>query len=120
VVSNKPEDFIAELLTSLEKGGIRSWPRVDEALRAVPRHGFIDQDVDTDGSVIRISPDGPSFEQLKNICSNDAELVRSGGAERTSSSAPYPVLWMIRLLDLDQSRQVLEIGTGTGWNAGPA
>ncbi|WP_235618603.1 methyltransferase [Embleya scabrispora] len=103
-----------------------------QAFVGVPRHVFL-PDV-----VWLRRPDGDRHERCDRVreperwwaaAYADAPVVvqmcdggapRSGGAEWPSSSASQPsiVAAMLLALDVADGHRVLEIGTGTGWNAG--
>ena len=82
------------------KGYIQS-TRVEEAFRAVPRHLFL--------------PDVP----LERVYSDNAILTkRQAGEVVSSSSQPAIMAIMLEQLNLQPGHRVLEIGAGTGYNAG--
>ena len=76
----------------LEGRGVRD-PRVLEAMRAVPRHLFVDQ-------------------SLWGRAYGDHALPT---AEGQTISQPYIVAHMLELAQLEPTHRVLEIGTGTGY-----
>jgi len=69
--------------------------RVLEAMRKVPRHEFVPSD-------------------LKAYAYNDGALPLSMGQ---TISQPYIVAYMTQLLELEGKERVLEIGTGSGYQA---
>ncbi len=73
---------------------IRS-PAVLEVMRSVPRHAFVP-------------------ERLRRHAHGDTPLPIGHGQ---TISQPYIVAWMTELLDLDADDRVLEIGTGSGYQA---
>ena len=82
------------------KGAIQS-QRVEEAFRAVPRHLFL--------------PDSP----LQRVYRDESILTkRQDGQLVSSSSQPTMMAIMLEQLDLQPGHRVLEIGAGTGYNAG--
>lgn len=78
----------------LYKRDIRD-PRVLEAMRSVPRHRFVP-------------------EEHRYMAYNDGPLPIGGGQ---TISQPYIVALMTQLLDLTGDEKVLEIGTGSGYQA---
>ena len=78
----------------IEARGVKD-PRVLEAMRAVPRHEFV-----------------PTAE--RSHAYEDRPLPIGGGQ---TISQPYIVAVMTELLALDGSERVLEIGTGSGYQA---
>lgn len=80
--------------SQIEARGVRD-PRVLAAMRTVPRHLFVP-------------------EALRGEAYEDHPLPIGGGQ---TISQPYIVALMSELLDLDGSERVLEIGTGSGYQA---
>jgi protein-L-isoaspartate(D-aspartate) O-methyltransferase len=78
----------------IEARGVRD-PRVLDALRAIPRHEFVPDEQRTHAYEDRPLPIG----------------------EGQTISQPYIVAVMTELLELDGSEKVLEIGTGSGYQA---
>src|SRR4051794_26400540 len=78
----------------LEDRGIRS-PDVLRAMRSVPRHEFVPR-------------------ELANFAYDDKPLDIGFGA---TISQPYIVAAMSELLELSKRNRVLEIGTGSGYQA---
>jgi protein-L-isoaspartate(D-aspartate) O-methyltransferase len=104
---NKPSNAneITELLKALvEKlismGYIRS-PNVERAFRAVPRHLFLP---------------GVALERVYS--DNSIPTKHIDGRPVSSSSQPAIMAIMLEQLQLQPGHRVLEIGTGTGYNAG--
>lgn len=78
----------------IEARGVRD-PRVLEAMRRVPRHVFI--------------PEG-----MRDRAYDDSPLPIGEGQ---TISQPYMVAWMSELLEVGPEDRVLEIGTGSGYQA---
>jgi methyltransferase of ATP-grasp peptide maturase system len=122
-----------ELVDSLHAAGVLTDPRWSDAFRAVPRHvflpGFFVQR--HDGTWTAVTSDDPSHLSLvydNQVCvtqlnGSDAawEQALTTGAVRgiptSSSSMPTIMAIMLEALDVAEGRTVLEIGTGTGYNA---
>jgi protein-L-isoaspartate(D-aspartate) O-methyltransferase len=103
---------LADELVRLDK--LRS-PEWIAAVRAVPRHELVPVHYRYDeatGSWTRY----PTSDDLPLVYSNTALFVLPGG--RSSTSMPGLMTRMLESLDLDDDQDVLEIGTGTGYNAG--
>jgi protein-L-isoaspartate(D-aspartate) O-methyltransferase len=100
---NDPEiqKYQHALVEQLKKARVLTTPQVEAAFRKVPRHLFL--------------PDEP----LDKVYS-DVAIVRKRGEEgqwTSSSSQPAIMAIMLEQLDLQPGQRVLEIGTGTGFNA---
>lgn len=81
-------------------GRIRS-AAVERAFRAVPRHLFL-----------------PAAPTAAAYADEAVAVQRVGGIATSSASQPSMVAIMLEQLDLRPGHRVLEIGAGTGWNAG--
>lgn len=95
------QKYQQELVEYLKKANYLKTPLVEEAFMKVPRHLFL--------------PDEP----LDKVYS-DVAIVRKRGEEgqwTSSSSMPTIMAIMLEQLDLKPGQRVLEIGTGTGFNA---
>ena len=88
------EERVAMVETQIKARGIND-ARVLESMRVIPRHLFIDESL-----WLRAYSDGP--------------LPISSGQ---TISQPYIVALMTELLQLDENHVVLEIGTGSGYQA---
>jgi protein-L-isoaspartate(D-aspartate) O-methyltransferase len=88
------EDRERMVASQIEARGVRD-PRVLDALRAIPRHEFV--------------PTGQRMHAYE-----DRPLPIGEGQ---TISQPYIVAVMTELLELDGSEKVLEIGTGSGYQA---
>ncbi|HDJ26866.1 MAG: protein-L-isoaspartate O-methyltransferase [Thermoplasmata archaeon] len=83
------------LIKRLRAEGVLSDPRVEEALRAVPRERFLP----------------PRLEKYAYV----DEPIHIGHGQ--TCSAPHMVVIMLQELELGEGMKVLEVGTGSGWNA---
>ena len=99
------------------RGAIRT-DAVRQAFLDVPRHLFLDRYYEGD-TLVEVDRDGPTEEQLRRIYSDEALVTHRQDARPTSStSQPGLVAHMLEQLLLEPGMSVLEIGAGTGWNAG--
>ena len=91
-------DFAAQresmVTNQIEMRGVRD-PRVLDAMRAVPRHHFV-----------------PAFQAASAY--HDAPLPIGQGQ---TISQPYIVALMTEMLELEGDERVLEVGTGSGYQA---
>ncbi len=115
-----------------DKGAIIS-PELLMAFESVPRHVFVPKFfLHSDGGGMRAvdSTDGDwldrAYQDLTLVTQLDGDDARwtemrtSGpapGRPTSSSTQPLLMAWMLEALSLQPSHRVLEIGTGTGYNA---
>ncbi len=120
-VATAVERLVTHLLSS---GSLRS-EAVVRAFRRVERHRFVTRwyhpTADSGGvswSPVDVDRDVPDPEGLRQIYSDDPLVTHVDGVRATSSStAPRLMAAMLEALDLRPGMRVLEIGTGTGYNA---
>ncbi|MFD0394240.1 methyltransferase domain-containing protein [Streptomyces nogalater] len=104
-------------------------PELEAALHRVPRHVFLPRKVwlDEEGDWVPCDRDAEPARWLAAAYAdapvvtqvNDGREPRDGDVWPSSSaSAPSIVFRMLRMLTPRPGDRVLEIGTGTGWNAG--
>ncbi len=112
------QKYIEGFIQELEKRGCFTSKWIKEALFKVPRHLFIDQYFGMkDGKdVIEVDKDHLSDEQLKAIYSDRGLMIREP-PNHSAASQPSLVLTMLEELKVEKGNRVLEIGTGSGWNA---
>jgi protein-L-isoaspartate(D-aspartate) O-methyltransferase len=100
-MSDEAGDLRARMVDDLKGPGTIRTGAVEEAMRQIPRHLFI-PDVD-----------------LRTAYRNDAVMIKhaSDGSPISSASQPAIVAIMLEQLDLEPGHRVLEVGTGSGYNA---
>jgi len=102
MIETSPEDLRARFVDRLvENGNIRT-PRVEEAMRTVPRHLFVPQ---------------VSLDKAYSNTTVDTKLD-SAGRPISCASQPDIVATMLEQLHVEPDMKVLELGAGTGFNAG--
>jgi len=94
----------------------RQWLR--EAVVAVPRHLFIDEyyEIGGTGKPVVIDKTALTAETLQTIYSDRGLMLRKP-PNHSAASQPSLIMQMLDLLELEPGHRVLEIGTGSGWNA---
>jgi protein-L-isoaspartate(D-aspartate) O-methyltransferase len=85
----------------VEEGCVRT-PRVEDAMRTVPRHLFV--------------PDAPLEKAYGNAPVNTK--LDESGAPISCASQPNIVAMMLEQLEPEPGGKILELGAGTGFNAG--
>lgn len=89
-----------------------------QTLFKVPRHHFIEQYYDDDApdGIVQIESSKPTRKQLETIYSDRGMMIREN--PHSAASQPSLIFSMLDDLKLGPGLEVLEIGTGSGWNAG--
>jgi protein-L-isoaspartate(D-aspartate) O-methyltransferase len=96
-----PEAAQARLIAELSGSGRAASPAVVAAFRAVPRHLFLPE-----------MPPAAAYQDEAFVIKQDAD-----GLPVSSSSQPAIMAIMLEQLGLEPGHRVLEIGTGSGFNA---
>lgn len=117
----------AALADELSTAGKLTSPSWRAAVEAVPRHVLVPSFyVRRDGRMIAVTADDNATraEWLEQVYANTALVTKIGQEEPgeppvflSSSSTPGLMTRMLEALDLRNGQKVLEIGTGTGYNA---
>jgi protein-L-isoaspartate(D-aspartate) O-methyltransferase len=102
---------LADQLIALDK--LRS-PRWQAAIRAVPRHALVPMHYTLDPRTHQWVPHATA-DDLAQVSAYTALFVLPGG--RSSTSMPGLMTRMLESLDVRDGHDVLEIGTGAGYNA---
>ncbi|KAA2264892.1 methyltransferase domain-containing protein [Solihabitans fulvus] len=132
-LDDRTDQLREQLVRSMLSTGALHDPRWSAAFRAVRRHAFLprflQQRQDGEWEIVdrshprwlaRIYEDRVRVTQLDNDDTAWAEAERDGsvpGTPTCSSSMPTIMAIMLELLDAHAGDRVLEIGTGTGYNA---
>jgi methyltransferase of ATP-grasp peptide maturase system len=131
-------DLRAALVEHLTGTGVLRSERWRRAFERVPRHVFVPRlflDRNSDGRFTPLDGDRPECreEWLRTAYSDDTLVTQLDGDEQawktavatgsvtgvptSSSSQPALMATMLEALDVEDGQRVLEIGTGTGYNA---
>ncbi len=102
-------------------------PVWEAAFRGVPRHAFLPGTVWVGEELEELSRELNSDAWWRHACADTAVVTQVNDGEdpgtagerwaSCSASAPSVVFRMLDMLELRAGHRVLEIGTGTGWNA---
>ena len=89
-----------------------------ETLFNVPRHLFIEQyyNDEAPGGIVQVESPEPTSAQLERIYSDRGLMIRE--TPHSAASQPALIFGMLEDLKLAHGLKVLEVGTGSGWNAG--
>ncbi|SRR6266487_2890808 len=118
--------YAEALVTALKSEGKLSSPLVEAAFRQVPRHPFIDhfyQLKKTDRRMQWQEVQPSTFQDsdvwLRTVYANQPIVTAfdEHNTPTSSSSSPDAMAFMLEELQLSPGMRVLEIGTGTGYNA---
>ncbi|MGH3717965.1 MAG: methyltransferase domain-containing protein [Pseudonocardiaceae bacterium] len=115
------QEHLDTMITGLQDTGALADPRWIAAFRAVPRHVFTPQLLEpgqhhtTDARQAWLSR---VYQDDSLITAITHEPVLRTGVPTSSSTRPSLMARMLELLGLRDGMRVLEIGTGTGYNAG--
>jgi protein-L-isoaspartate(D-aspartate) O-methyltransferase len=97
-----PDEARTRLVDELRASGRLTSAPVEAAFRAVPRHVFLPE----------LDPVGQAYQDEAFVIKTD-----EGGLPVSSSSQPAIMAIMLEQLGMSAGQRVLEIGTGTGYNA---
>ncbi len=110
-----------QLVDELEREGAIHSSSVEEAFKSIPRHLFIHQLppylTPTDQGWTPFDPSQPSEEALDQIYQTNTAIQLKPAGPPASSSAPNIMTIMLEALEMSHKMTVLEIGTGSGYNA---
>lgn len=118
------DEYRESLVRTLESEGVLRSDQVAKALRSVGRDEFIeffylpdDRGSFRNPKLVEVTRT-PSHEVLQHIYDDVSLTIRvENGVPCSSSSQPSLVAEMLEALELESGHKVLEIGSGTGYNA---
>lgn len=114
------EQWRMQLVETLGHEGVIHTPAVRDAFLSVPREQFIERWYERDGRTWNLCEKSGAMEEWLNRIYQDDALITAINQHQlpvSSSSQPSIMASMLEALDLHQGMRVLEIGTGTGYNA---
>lgn len=126
-LDDQARPYAEALVAALKTEGNLSSPLVEAAFKRVPRHRFIDhffrrENGDCGAQLQEMRPSSfPNADAwLQAIYTNDplATAYDEENTATSSSSSPAAMAIMLEESELRPGLRVLEIGTGTGYNAG--
>ncbi len=126
-LDDQARPYAEALVAALKNEGNLSSPLVEAAFKRVPRHQFIDlffrrENGDCGAQLQEMRPSSfPNADAwLQAIYTNDplATAYDEENTATSSSSSPAAMAIMLEGSELRPGLRVLEIGTGTGYNAG--
>ncbi len=111
------EELRAALADALEASGQLTDPTWRKVFETVPRHPFVPEFwTRADDGQRRVTTADPDWLDL--VYTDDALATQlTDGVATSSSTAPGLMLTMLQALDVADGHRVLEIATGTGYNA---
>ncbi|MBV9690660.1 MAG: methyltransferase domain-containing protein [Ktedonobacteraceae bacterium] len=118
--------YARRLVATLKDAGYLTTPLLEEAFSSVPRHAFLDHFYIRDMAHSRLAwrlVQAPPVEEISTwlgaIYTSDSLITKLNGINIpiSSSSEPGVMAIMLDALDVQRGMRVLEIGTGTGYNA---
>ncbi|MFD8477995.1 methyltransferase domain-containing protein [Kitasatospora sp. NPDC059673] len=113
-----PADLRLQLADHLRNTGAIKSDCWHEAFAAVPREAFVLAfAVGTPHGPVHLTPDDPRW--LSTVYSDDSLLTQfdTAGVPTSSSTLPTLMALMLEALDVADGDKVLEVATGTGYNA---
>lgn len=125
-LDNMAAPYLQRMVDRLKEKGCIVSPSIEAAFRHVPRHSFIDHyyiqtrvGPTMQWNPITVDQVEQADQWLAMIYSNEAliTMMSERSQPTSSSSAPCAMADMLEPLDLRPGMRVLEIGTGTGYNA---
>ena len=111
--------FVRRYVDELKALGVFQSIPIEQAFEAVHRHQFVEEFEVGAGSTHKAVGPQTDHDVLEIIYSNTPLLTDRDfdGRPASSSSEPSLIATMLYRLDVEPSMRVLEIGTGTGYNA---
>ncbi|MDH2410644.1 methyltransferase domain-containing protein [Streptomyces chitinivorans] len=120
------------MVRRMDEGGVVLSSRLAEVFLNVPRHRFVPvfyrrdgerflpcrrADGDAGGWAARVYADDSLITEVDGLHAEDAGERAVTGVPTSSSTAPSLMADMLDALDVEPGARVLEVGTGTGYNA---
>jgi protein-L-isoaspartate(D-aspartate) O-methyltransferase len=109
------------LVQTLKQLGVLQHPAIEAAFLSIPRHLFLNTFYQRQGNAPprwkQITPSAPHWAELVYENEPRITLVNDSGHPISSSSAPDIMAKELEIAAIEPGMHVLEIGTGTGYNA---
>ncbi len=117
-IEQRAETLRGRMVGQLAASGQLTDPVWEKIFTKVARHTFVPEFfAATDGTLQHIGPSHPRWLDL--VYQDDALVTQmTGGIATSSSTAPGLMAQMLEALSIEDGNQVMEVATGTGYNAG--
>jgi protein-L-isoaspartate(D-aspartate) O-methyltransferase len=114
-IEDRAEKLRAQLAARLVAAGAVTSPEWKAAFAEVPRHVFVPAFYRQSPTEQRLVDVNDPDEWLEGVYRDELLVIRPDA--RSSSTVPSLMATMLEALDVEDGNQVLEIGTGSGYNA---
>ncbi len=118
-------EYLTSMINGMRNSGALTDPRWINAFHAVPRHVFTPHLLDPDHAITDHDTAPARHAWLSRIYQDDSLVTATAhdpalriNVPTSSSTRPGLMARMLELLNVRDGMRVLEIGTGTGYNAG--
>ncbi|MGH3915531.1 MAG: methyltransferase domain-containing protein [Pseudonocardiaceae bacterium] len=125
IPSTEWREYLANMIADLKHTGALTDPRWIDTFGAIPRHVFTPHLVEPDQTISDDDTEEQRHAWLSRVYRDESLVTTTAHhpslqveVPTSSSTRPGLMARMLELLNLHDGMRVLEIGTGTGYNAG--